>query len=431
MNVAFIPVRGGSKSIPLKNIKPICGKPLVYWTVKAACECAHIDKVYVATDSDEIRQVVEGFKTSSILECKNKNGYIESSADGYESRSGENSFAKVEVIGRSVESASDTASTEFAMLEFAGNYDFDNIVLIQATSPLLSAEDLNAGFKAYEEPETDSVLSVVRQKRFNWKIDDEGFASPSNYDVFNRPRRQEFNGYFVENGAFYITSKELLLKSKNRVSEKIKAVEMPEDSFFEIDEPSDFEIIEGLMKKRFGISGRPDSALNACKNADSISGVTDSAIPEIKMFLTDCDGCLTDAGMYYSPDGDFLKKFNTKDGMGLSLLRKRGILTGIVTGEMTDINKRRIEKLHMDIYEPGCKDKKRFVEFLCKQHNISPENVVFVGDDINDIEAMKFVGYPCTVADAHKSVKAVAKYIATEPGGHGAIRDIIDHILGE
>ncbi len=431
MNVAFIPVRGGSKSIPLKNIKPICGKPLVYWTVKAACECTHIDKVYVATDSDEIRQVVEGFKTYSILGCKNENVCIESSADGCDSRSGENSFSKVEVIGRSAESASDTASTEFAMLEFARNYDFDNIVLIQATSPLLSAKDLNSGFKAFEEPGTDSVLSVVRQKRFNWKIDDEGFASPSNYDVFNRPRRQEFDGYLVENGAFYITSKELLLKSQNRISGKIKAVEMPEDSFFEIDEPSDFEIIEGLMKKRFGITGSTNGAFDACKNSDDLTAESDSAIPEIKMFLTDCDGCLTDAGMYYSPDGDFLKKFNTKDGMGLSLLRKRGILTGIVTGEMTDINKRRIEKLHMDIYEPGCKDKKRFVEFLCKQHNISPENVVFVGDDINDLEAMKFVGYPCTVADAHKSVKAVAKYIATEPGGHGAIRDIIDHILGE
>ena len=352
-------------------------------------------------------------------------------------------FSKLEIIGRSAESASDTASTEFAMLEFAGNYDFDNIVLIQATSPLLSAEDLNRGFEAYETDGTDSVLSVVRQKRFNWKTDDEGFATPSNYDVFNRPRRQEFDGYLVENGAFYITSKELLLKSKNRVSGKIKAVEMPEDSFFEIDEPSDFEIIEGLMKKRFGIiadlsnEGITENRKsisevipeNKTLNAES-NGVTANNIPEIKMFLTDCDGCLTDAGMYYSPQGDFLKKFNTKDGMGLSLLRQRGILTGIVTGETTDINKHRIDKLHLDIYEPGCKDKRRFVEFLCKQHNIAPENVVFVGDDINDLEAMKFVGYPCTVADAHKSVKAVAKYIATEPGGHGAIRDIIDHILG-
>ncbi len=411
MNVAFIPVRGGSKSIPLKNIKPICGKPLVYWTVKAACECNWVDKVYVATDSKEIEKVL-------TENCD---------------------FPKLQIIGRSAESASDTASTEFAMLEFATNYDFDNVVLIQATSPLLSSDDLDRGFKAFNEDGTDSVLSVVRQKRFNWSVDADGFAHPSNYDVFKRPRRQEFDGYLVENGAFYITSKKDLIESENRVSGNIKAVEMPEDTFFEIDEPSDFEIIENLMKKRLTAGLKRDDGtllegvnrLSENKNCAYDAAMNPECdIPDIKMFLTDCDGCLTDAGMYYSPDGDFLKKYNTKDGMGIRLLRERGILVGIVTGENADINKRRVEKLKMDIYEPGCLDKKSMVERLCKEHGISPENVAFVGDDINDLEAMKFVGYPCTVADGHKSVKAVAKYIAKEPGGHGAVRDIIDHILG-
>lgn len=227
MNVAFIPVRGGSKSIPLKNIKLMCGKPLVYWTIKAACSCQYIDVIYVATDSDKIREVVDSFKS------------------GAES----NTFAKVQVIDRSAESASDTASTEFAMLEFARKYEFENIVLIQATSPLLSSEDLGHGFEAFNKAGTDSVLSVVRQKRFCWENNELGFAKPTNYDVFNRPRRQEFDGYLVENGAFYITSKENLIRYQNRVSGNIVAVEMNEDSFFEIDEPSDWLIIEALMKK--------------------------------------------------------------------------------------------------------------------------------------------------------------------------------------
>jgi len=227
MNVAFIPVRGGSKSIPLKNIKPINGKPLVYWTVAAACGCKYIDKVYIATDSDEIKRVVEEFsKTSDI-------------------------FGKAEVIGRSAESASDTASTESAMLEFADNYDFDNIALVQATSPMLTAEDLDHGFEAFNSPGTDTVISTVRQKRFNWAVDESGFAHPTNYDVFKRPRRQEFDGYLVENGAFYISSKADLIKTGNRLSGNIKAVEMNEDSFVEIDEPSDWVIVEHLMKKHF------------------------------------------------------------------------------------------------------------------------------------------------------------------------------------
>ena len=130
------------------------------------------------------------------------------------------------------------------MLEFAGKYDFDKIVLIQATSPLLTGADLDRGFEAFNREGTDSVLSVVRQYRFNWENDENGFAHPVNYDVFCRPRRQEFSGYLVENGAFYITSKEELLKSQNRVSGNIRAVEMNGDAFFEIDEPQDWIIIE-------------------------------------------------------------------------------------------------------------------------------------------------------------------------------------------
>ena len=118
-NVAFIPVRGGSKSIPLKNIKIFAGKPLVYWTVKAAVECSDVNEVYVATDSQKIKDTVLNFN-----------------------------FDKVKVIGRSEQSATDIASTESAMLEFAEKYEFNNICLIQATSPLLTSEDLTRGFRA-------------------------------------------------------------------------------------------------------------------------------------------------------------------------------------------------------------------------------------------------------------------------------------------
>ena len=209
MNVAFIPVRGGSKSIPFKNIKPICGKPLVYWTIKAACNCKYIQKVYIATDSDKIREVVETFK------------------DDFDS----DKFSKLEIIGRSSESASDFASTEFAMLEFANKYNFDNIVLIQATSPLLQSSDLDQGFEAFNEEGVDSVISVVRQKRFHWANDKQGYAYSTNYDIYNRPRRQDFEGYLVENGAYYISSKKNLIKSQNRISGNIKTVEMSEDTF--------------------------------------------------------------------------------------------------------------------------------------------------------------------------------------------------------
>lgn len=407
MNVAFIPVRGGSKSIPLKNIKIINGKPLVYWTVAAACDCSYIDKVYVATDSDEIRLAVGEF----VREERKR-------------------FKKVSLIGRSKESATDTASTEFAMMEFAKKHEFNNIVLIQATSPMLTGADLDNGFTVYEGNDTDSVLSVVPQKRFIWSIDEEGVANPTNYDVYKRPRRQEFEEYYVENGAFYITSKKNLLATGNRVSGNIRIALMPEESFYEIDEPSDFAVVEALMKRREdvqnGVTGEEESA-EPVKDDEA----KDKISCKYKMFLTDCDGCLTDGGMYYSEHGDELKKFNTKDGVAFGLLREIGVLTGVITGEDVNLNKRRCEKLKIDVLAPGCNDKKTCIMRLCEDYKIAPEEVVYIGDDIKDVEAIKMVGLGCCPADGSLKAKEAAKYITKAKGGEGVIREVVEMILSD
>ncbi|HBA69654.1 MAG TPA: acylneuraminate cytidylyltransferase [Lachnospiraceae bacterium] len=380
MNVAFIPVRGGSKSIPLKNIREMAGKPLVYWAAKAASECRDIDTVYLATDSQEIAAIVRSFKMD-----------------------------KVRVIGRSADNASDFASTESAMMEFAEEHEFDNFVLIQATSPLLTAQDLAGGFSEFYKRDTDSVLSVVRQKRFQWKVDAEGFASPVNYDVFNRPRRQEFDGFLVENGAFYITSRRLFMKSRNRVSGNIRVYEMHESAYFEVDEQNDWLIIEEQLKNR-------------------IKKIDFDAL-DIKMFLTDCDGCLTDGGMYYSEEGDELKKFNTLDGMGFRLLKGKGILTGIITGEKRMLNRRRSEKLELDIFEEGICDKLELVKQLCRKHNITLQNVAYIGDDINDIDLIKAVGFGCSVCNGIEDVKRAARYVTHKKGGYGAVREVADIVI--
>lgn len=381
MNVAFIPVRGGSKSIPLKNIKVMADRPLVYWTVKAASDSENIDFVYVSTDNALIKDTVEGFGLN-----------------------------KVKVVGRSEETALDNASTESAMLEFAENNSFDNIILIQATSPLLSTEDIDRGFGEYNKIGVDSVLSVVRQKRFHWQIGANGYAEASNYDYFRRPRRQDFDGYFVENGAFYITSKRLLLQSKNRLSGNIAMVEMEAASYFEIDEPADWVIVEALLREKMG------------KNLDRI-------VPEIKMFLMDCDGTLTDAGMYYSENGDELKKFNTRDGVGIARLRDEGIITGIITGEDRALNKRRALKLKVDELVSAATDKVAEIKKLCDKYHVSPGNVAFIGDDVNDLEAIRFVGLGAAVNDADNQLKNCADYVTENKGGQGAVREFAEYVL--
>ncbi len=186
---------------------------------------------------------------------------------------------------------------------------------------------------------------------------------------------------------------------------------MDEDSFFEVDEPRDWAIVEALMRKNNPVLIRRPS--------------------NIRMFLTDCDGCLTDGGMYYSERGDELKKFNTRDGMGFGLLREKGIITGIITSEEVELNQRRADKLRLDFLESGCKDKLAAIQKRCEKYGISLEQVVYVGDDINDLEAIQTVGYGCCPSDAMPCVQQAADYIASAKGGQGVIREIVEQLLEE
>lgn len=221
MNIAFIPVRGGSKSIPLKNIKLINGKPLVFWTAKAANDSECIDKVIIATDSNEIKQTVLNF-----------------------------GFSKLNVYDRKTENASDTASTESAMLEYieqSNLKDKDNFFLIQATSPMIEAQHINEMYKTFIQSDCDSMFTGVREKQFHWIETKEGIK-PINYDYRKRPRRQDFAGIIAENGACYINTVGNILRDKCRLSGKIGVYELPSYTSYEIDEMSDWVIVEELMK---------------------------------------------------------------------------------------------------------------------------------------------------------------------------------------
>lgn len=378
--VAFIPVRGGSKSIPLKNIKPLAGRPLLLWTLDAALACPEIDRVVVSTDSDAIREVVRTHLGPSV-----------------------------EIHDRSAENAGDTASTESVMLEYARlRDDFDNMVLVQATSPLLTSDDLTRGVELHRSGSCASVLSVVRQKRFIWEERD-GAAAPVNYDYTARPRRQEFDGFLVENGAFYVTSRESLLRTGHRLEAPVGTVEMAEETYFELDEPADWAIVEGLLRDRVAAS------------APDLSG--------IRALFTDCDGVLTDGGMYYSEHGDELKKFQTRDGMGFAMLRERGILTGIITTESVALVARRAAKLKLDELHMGVHDKLGVVRELCEKHGITLEQVAYVGDDVLDVPVIGAVGFGCSVADGMPAAREAAAFVTRSRGGEGAVREVAELIL--
>lgn len=384
MSIAFIPVRGGSKSIPLKNIMPFAGKPLVYWTAKAMEDAEEISKVVVATDSDEIKQTVLSF-----------------------------GFSKLEVYDRDPENALDDSSTENVMLEYLDktplNSD-DFFVLVQATNPFITSKDVKNAFELLNSKQVDSLLTCVRFKRFFWNED----GTTINYDHEARPRRQNFDGTLMENGAFYISKIADVLRSKNRLSGKIGIYEMPEYTAFEIDEPDDWNIMEQLFYKYSA-----DRGLRA-------------EIKPIKVFLSDVDGVMTDAGMYYSENGEELKKFNTHDGMAFQLLREAGIKTGIITTENTKLVERRARKLKVDyLYQgKGFGSKIEAAREICKIEGISIDEIAYIGDDINCLNIFEEVGVKACPSNSTNKIMAVKGVLKLKKaGGEGAVREFVEWLF--
>lgn len=376
--IAFIPARGGSKSIPLKNIKAFCGKPLVFWTAKAANDASCVDKIIVASDSKIILDAAASFN-----------------------------LPKISLYQRDPANAQDNSSTESSMLEYIRKAELksdDVFILIQATSPLTTSQDIDRAFELYKEKKADSLLTCSRTKRFFWNEN----STPANYDFMHRPRRQDFHGTLMENGAFYISSVKAILESKCRLSGKIAVYEMPDYCGVELDEPLDWLIAENLMRKFI----LKHSGLN------------------IKLLAMDVDGVLTDGSMYYSENGDELKRFHTSDGKGLELIRNAGIKTAILTSENRTLNSRRAEKLKVDILRQGVSDKLSEAQKICSELGFDMNNLAYVGDDLNDIELLNNAGLAACPANAAEAVKNIPGIVRLErSGGAGAVREFCEYIL--
>jgi YrbI family 3-deoxy-D-manno-octulosonate 8-phosphate phosphatase len=377
--VAFVPVRCGSKSIPLKNIKSFYGKPLVFWVLDALEKSRKVNEVIVATDCDEIEQAVKDLR-----------------------------FSKIRIYRRSAENASDQSSTESVMLEYlaSGRLSKEDVfILCQATSPFTQSSDFDQALEQFRNEKADSLLTCCRMKRFIWNEN----GKPLNYEYTARPRRQDFNGTLVENGAFYISTVGNILTAQNRLSGKIAVYEMPEYTFHELDEPDDWASAESIMRKHLS------------KNLIT---------KNIRLVLCDIDGVLTDAGMYYTENGDELKKFSTYDGMAFKLFREKGIKVGLITLENRALNKRRAEKLKLDYIVQGAEDKLAVATEICSKEGVRLDQVAYIGDDINDKILLEQVGVPVCPANAHRSIKKIPNILVlSRHGGEGVVREFYDLIF--
>ena len=151
---------------------------------------------------------------------------------------------------------------------------------------------------------------------------------------------------------------------------------------------------------------------------------------KIKLVLTDNDGVLTDTGVYYSDDGEMLKRFSIRDGMGVERLRKiLEIETGIITGELSGSVKKRAEKLEIKELHLGVKDKPNLLKQILRENKLKVENIAFIGDDVNDIELINLVGLTAAPADAMPDEKKIVDYVCEEKGGNGAFREFAELII--
>ena len=208
--VSLILARGGSKGIPRKNITDLNGAPLISYTIEASLN-SNVDETWVSTDCEKIRD--------AALDCG------------------------ASVIKRPPEFSTCNSKNEDTLLHFAENIEFDLLVSIQPTSPLLLTEDIDGGLSLIGK-DCDSVFSATKEHWIpRWTSDNQ----PLDWDIHNRPMRQDMPETYIENGAFWITSKKQLLKSRLRYSGKIKPYCMPIKRSFQIDTLEDLDLMESIL----------------------------------------------------------------------------------------------------------------------------------------------------------------------------------------
>ncbi|MGB5417699.1 cytidylyltransferase domain-containing protein [Algibacter sp.] len=375
--IGFIPLRKGSKGIPNKNKRKMVGRPLFTWVLGEAI-FSDLDEVIVYTDDEAIIDFIE-----KEYHWTNK----------------------VKAITRSKSSATDTALTETAMIEYSESidYNFDVFCLLQATSPFTKKEDINACLSELNNG-FDSALTVVNTHRFLWDKN----GKPLNYNPLKRPRRQDFEGLLIENGAVYAVTKHALQSHKNRIGDKTAVITMPEDSFLEIDSESDWIAVESLLIER----------QKRAKKSKKITHI-----------VLDVDGVFTDGTITYTKDGEHTKSFDMRDGMGLEILRQFDVSIMIMTSENSQLVAKRMEKLKLEHVFLGVKDKYNLLKSIVDKEGISLSNVAYVGDDVNDLTNICSVGWSLAPNNATDIVKLHADVVLSKNSGAGAIREACEFVM--
>ena len=376
--VAIIPARGGSKGVVRKNLQRVGGVPLVARAVDAASRCAAIDRVVVTTDDADIAAIASEWGA--------------------------------EVIERPADLSGDEASSESALLHAldaleARRIDVGIIAFLQATSPFIDTEALAAAVQLVRSRRRDSVFSAVETYGFLWHKGAGDAAQAVNHDVDVRPRRQDRQPHYLETGGFYVMRAAGFRAAQHRFFGSVGIAEVLERTAIEIDTADELEIARALAP----LIDRPGPL--------SVDAV-----------VTDFDGVHTDDTARLDENGVESVTVSRSDGMGVALLRGRGIPFLILSTEANPVVSARARKLGVDVRQAAA-DKASALSEWAAERGIPLSRIAYLGNDVNDLPCLELVGWPVAVPDAHPLVLSAARLVLDRPGGRGAVRDLAERLL--
>ena len=386
--IAIVLVRKGSEGSTDKNLTDFVGKPLLAWTILQALAAKTVNTVFVLSGSQAILDVAAQYGVFTIYWPDDL------STDG--------AFSEV-VLVHALDTIAEVQGAEP-----------DTVVLLQATYPLREVSDIDGAVAAFESQQADSLFSnAVLNDVFAW-LEEDGGLKGKTFDPFNSGRTQERKSLYLENNSIYVFKPELLRNTGNRLGGKIARYTMDYWKSFEIDTHESFELCEYYFRRHLLPYWITHEVSISIFNPDLI--------------VYDFDGVMTDNRVLVMQDGTEAVFANRADGWGISQFRQAGYRQIILSTETNPVVSSRAKKLGLEALQ-GSGDKLSDLTTFCQSHGIALERVLYVGNDVNDLDAMRSVGYPVAPADAHASVLALAKHVTNSRGGAGVIKELYELLL--
>jgi YrbI family 3-deoxy-D-manno-octulosonate 8-phosphate phosphatase len=394
--IAIVPARGGSKSIPRKNVRPLGGVPLLAYSIEAGLTARLVDRVIVSTDDEEIAEVARGWGADVP-------------------------FLRPAALAGDHTPDLPVFQHVLAWLEAHGGGAPEIVVQLRPTSPLRPSDCVDAAIELLRGDETvDSVRSVVpaTQNPYKmWRLHADRTMTPlltaEAPEAYNRPR-QELPQTFWQTGHVDAIRTRVIREQASMSGSRIRALVVDAADACDIDTEADWQRAEWLLGRLDRPIVRPSARRRPLPET-----------PHLVVF--DFDGVMTDNRVWVGEEGRELVACDRSDGLGLAMLRQLGLDLFVLSTETNPVVGARCRKLALP-FEQGVRDKAGRLRDLLRERGLAPSNVIYLGNDVNDLDCMRLVGCGVAVADAHPDVLRAADLTLTCAGGHGAVRELCDRL---